>query len=190
MADNKDAKSSPAANGSAKWNAPTGRRTDEWSEALVQIGESQDRGAFTRFFRHFAPLIKAFEDQRRKFRMSGICTDMVLAFHGTRERKTVDSIVRKNFDPSFIGSQTDSGWWGRGFYFSEYPATSLGYGSNLLLCRVLPGKTFDVKERCDGKPLRSGYQSHRLQADANGYGQELVIDNPKQILPCYILHVQ
>ena len=60
MADNKDAKSSPAANGSAKWNAPTGRRTDEWSEALVQIGESQDRGAFTRFFRHFAPLIKAF----------------------------------------------------------------------------------------------------------------------------------
>ena len=27
-------------------------------------------------------------------------------------------------------------------------------------------------------------------ADANGYGQELVIDNPKQILPCYILTVQ
>ena len=60
----------------------------------------------------------------------------------------------------------------------------------MLLCRVLPGKTFDVTERCDGKPLRSGYQSHRLKADANGYGQELVIDNPKQILPCYILTVQ
>ena len=48
---------SPAANGSAKWNAPTGRRTDEWSEALVLIGDSQDRAAFTRFFRHFAPVI-------------------------------------------------------------------------------------------------------------------------------------
>ena len=42
------------------WNVPTGRRTDEWSECLVLIGEKQDRAAFTRFFRHFAPLIKAF----------------------------------------------------------------------------------------------------------------------------------
>ena len=39
---------------------PSGRRTDEWSEALVLIGEVHDRAAFTRFFRHFAPLIKAF----------------------------------------------------------------------------------------------------------------------------------
>ena len=42
------------------WSAPTGRRTDEWSECLVHIGKSHDRAAFTRFFRHFAPLIKAF----------------------------------------------------------------------------------------------------------------------------------
>lgn len=37
-----------------------GRRTDEWSECLTLIAASQDRAAFTRFFRHFAPLIKAF----------------------------------------------------------------------------------------------------------------------------------
>jgi len=37
-----------------------GRRTDEWSECLVLIARSEDRAAFTRFFRHFAPLIKAF----------------------------------------------------------------------------------------------------------------------------------
>jgi RNA polymerase sigma-70 factor (ECF subfamily) len=60
MAIKKDAGNAPAASGNGKWNVPTGRRTDEWSTALVQIGESQDRGAFTRFFRHFAPLIKAF----------------------------------------------------------------------------------------------------------------------------------
>ena len=60
MAIEKDAGNSPTASGNGKWNVPTGRRTDEWSTALVQIGESQDRGAFTRFFRHFAPLIKAF----------------------------------------------------------------------------------------------------------------------------------
>ena len=38
----------------------TGRRTDEWSECLVLIASNEDRAAFTRFFRHFAPLIKAF----------------------------------------------------------------------------------------------------------------------------------
>ena len=38
----------------------TGKRDDEWSVCLAQIAENQDRAAFTRFFRHFAPLIKAF----------------------------------------------------------------------------------------------------------------------------------
>jgi RNA polymerase sigma-70 factor (ECF subfamily) len=42
------------------WKVPTGRRTDEWSECLVLIAKKQDRAAFTRLFRHFAPLIKAF----------------------------------------------------------------------------------------------------------------------------------
>ncbi|MEM6579810.1 MAG: sigma-70 family RNA polymerase sigma factor [Pseudomonadota bacterium] len=37
-----------------------GRRTDEWSECLQLIAKNEDRAAFTRFFRHFAPLIKAF----------------------------------------------------------------------------------------------------------------------------------
>lgn len=37
-----------------------GRRTDEWSECLELIVQNQDRDAFTRLFRHFAPLMKAF----------------------------------------------------------------------------------------------------------------------------------
>jgi RNA polymerase sigma factor (sigma-70 family) len=35
-------------------------RSDEWSECLVLIARNQDRAAFTRLFRHFAPLMKAF----------------------------------------------------------------------------------------------------------------------------------
>ena len=51
----------PAVTGSASLLSKyAGRRTDEWSEYVVLIGETQDRAAFTRFFRHFAPLIKAF----------------------------------------------------------------------------------------------------------------------------------
>jgi len=45
---------------SDSWTVPTGRRSDEWSECLVLIAQKQDRAAFTRLFRHFAPLIKAF----------------------------------------------------------------------------------------------------------------------------------
>ena len=45
---------------SDQWQAPTGRRNDEWSECLTLIAANEDRAAFTRLFRHFAPLIKAF----------------------------------------------------------------------------------------------------------------------------------
>ena len=40
--------------------AANGKRTDEWSECLVLIAQKQDRAAFTRLFRHFAPMMKAF----------------------------------------------------------------------------------------------------------------------------------
>ena len=40
--------------------AASGKRTDEWSECLVLIAKNQDRAAFTRLFRHFAPMMKAF----------------------------------------------------------------------------------------------------------------------------------
>lgn len=49
-----------AVSGKQSWEIPTGRRTDEWSETLVLIAANQDRAAFARFFRHFAPLMKAF----------------------------------------------------------------------------------------------------------------------------------
>lgn len=42
------------------WPNGSGRRTDEWSECLTLMAQNQDRAAFTRLFRHFAPLIKAF----------------------------------------------------------------------------------------------------------------------------------
>ena len=42
------------------WSVPEGRRTDEWSLCVVRIAEHRDRGAFAKFFAHFAPLIKAF----------------------------------------------------------------------------------------------------------------------------------
>ena len=49
-----------AVSGDSGHTGGPGRRTDEWSECLTLIAEKEDRAAFTRLFRHFAPLIKAF----------------------------------------------------------------------------------------------------------------------------------
>ena len=51
--------SSSGGNGGATIT-PGGLRTDEWSECLGLIAQNEDRAAFTRLFRHFAPLMKAF----------------------------------------------------------------------------------------------------------------------------------
>ena len=149
-------------------------------------------------------LVKAFDAQKARFKASGISDKMVLAFHATKQRAAVESIVKTNFDAARIASAHDPGWWGRGFYFSEFPKTSLQYAggtSNLLLCWLLPGKVYDVRADVDGppgqpsrtlygQPLKAGFNSHRLQKNAQGYGQELVIDNPDQVLPCYVLQVE
>ncbi len=37
-----------------------GKRDDEWSQCLQIIAKKQDRAAFARLFKHFAPLVKAF----------------------------------------------------------------------------------------------------------------------------------
>jgi RNA polymerase sigma-70 factor (ECF subfamily) len=37
-----------------------GYRVDEWSQCLQQVADNEDREAFARLFRHFAPLVKAF----------------------------------------------------------------------------------------------------------------------------------
>ncbi|KAL1523714.1 hypothetical protein AB1Y20_018644 [Prymnesium parvum] len=140
-------------------------------------------------------LVAAFLDQKQAFKRCGLPATELLAFHSSRQKSNLDSIAQNNFDVARIGSQSDAGFWGRGFYFSEFPSTSMNYGdrSHMLLCRLLPGKVLDVdstrQEDYHGKPLKDGYNSHRLGGDAKGYGQELVIDNPNQILPCYILHL-
>lgn len=50
----------PSSAGEPGAAGPGGRRTDEWSECLQLIARNQDRAAFTRLFRHFAPLVKSF----------------------------------------------------------------------------------------------------------------------------------
>ncbi|KAK3277366.1 hypothetical protein CYMTET_14615 [Cymbomonas tetramitiformis] len=133
-------------------------------------------------------LVSRFEKKKTELRSADRSANEVLAFHGTRDPADIENIVQNNFDPACIRRTA----FGRGFYFSEFPETSLQYGQNLLLCRVLPGCAFDINNQnpLDTKgEIMSGYDSHRVNHNERGHASQLVINNPDQILPCYVLHV-
>ena len=114
----------------------------------------------------------------------------ILAFHGTKS-ENIPNIVQANFDLSRLASNTGNrGYYGAGIYFSEFPEVSIGYAQTgqLLLCKVLPGKSYDCKGSMLGANLEQGYDSHRAMADAEGRGHELVIFHADQILPCYVVN--
>ncbi|XP_052247790.1 uncharacterized protein LOC127855914 [Dreissena polymorpha] len=114
----------------------------------------------------------------------------VLAFHGTMETN-IKPICETGFKiPGHNGHahRTDTGWYGKGVYFSEYPAYSMGYiqgSTQLLLCQVLPGKAYQCTKLIHGHSLMKGYDSH-----VSPCKKELVIFNKYHILPQYIVHYQ
>lgn len=84
-------------------------------------------------------LQKAFERKKDEFNRSGIPSDPIYAYHGTKsEDITVDSILMNNFDMAYAKRQAH----GPGHYFSEYPDVSLGYGPGLIFCQLLSGKEY------------------------------------------------
>ncbi|XP_060085829.1 uncharacterized protein LOC132565212 [Ylistrum balloti] len=114
----------------------------------------------------------------------------VLAFHGTDE-KNIHPICETGFKvpgDSGFKHKTDTGWYGKGVYFSEFPAYSMGYiqgSTKLLLCQVLPGNVFQCTKLIHGAPLQKGHDSHTSPDK-----QELVIFNGNHILPSYIVHYE
>ncbi|KAL8622378.1 hypothetical protein ACOMHN_041706 [Nucella lapillus] len=112
----------------------------------------------------------------------------VLGFHGTQE-SNIESICQNGFKvPGEDGftHRCDSGYYGAGVYFSEYPAYSMGYisgGQKLLLCQVLPGKTYQCTKLIMGAKRQDGYDSHMSPNK-----KELVIFHSRRILPCYVVY--
>ncbi|CAC5391546.1 unnamed protein product [Mytilus coruscus] len=129
---------------------------------------------------------KAIDDMKKH--RGGKMSYPILAFHGTQEAN-IKSIVENNFKvPGQQGfaHRTDTGFYGRGVYFSEYPNYSMGYisgATQLLLCQVLPGNVYVCPSVVQGASLQQGYDSH-MSPDK----KELVIFNSHHILPFYIVH--
>ena len=116
----------------------------------------------------------------------------IWAFHST-DKGNVSSIMQNNFKLDMVGESTRcAGKFGAGIYFSEFPDYALKYGGKekaLLLCYVLPGKSFpctrDMVKTMLGTGLKDGYDSHQYDADEAGYGKEVCVFDTTQILPCF-----
>ncbi|KAL5007522.1 hypothetical protein ScPMuIL_016328 [Solemya velum] len=112
----------------------------------------------------------------------------VLAFHGTNI-ENIPKICQGGFlVPGETGfkHKTDTGWYGKGVYFSEFPGYSMGYiagSTKLLLCQVLPGKVYECTKLIHGHALMKGYDSHMSPCK-----KELIAFNSHHILPSYIVH--
>ena len=128
-------------------------------------------------------LIKSFINKKNELKNK--CNNnlnIILAWHGT-SKNNLDDIVENNFNMSIIGR----GSYGKGIYFSEYANISQGYGDGLLLCKVILGKSYKMKKTAPGIGLKKGYHSHIVHNSSQKYGDEIVIFDVNQILPCYIV---
>jgi hypothetical protein len=107
-------------------------------------------------------------------------------------------------------STIDSGFYGKGMYFSSSAIYTLPYCFSyrdpcIMLCFVLPGNPFPVIEspttpqNLVGKPILSGYQSHYVVTKINGlpveenyFGRkfnEIVIDQESQVVPIFLIEL-
>ena len=129
-----------------------------------------------------------FEATKRLFKFLNIPDNEILAYHGTASAN-IDNILQTNLQVSYARRQA----YGRGNYFSEFPAVSLRYGDGLLPCRILPGKEFVDSSNCD---IRLGYNSKKVllsnqpgtAATANTSGEMIIIEKSNQILPFFVIH--
>ena len=135
----------------------------------------------------------AYETQKRKFQeeckleKDGKVKELFL-FHGTSEN-AAGRISKQNF---IIETESEMRkkpmYFGRGVYFSEYPALSLRYGSTLLLSKVLPGRAQRFNPYGPIIPPIPEYYDSREVAP---YGQNMfhIIKNTSQILPYCIIYI-
>ncbi len=136
------------------------------------------------------PLVAAFRAKQREFieRDGEANVHTILCFHGTRDDANIENILTNNFDIGRLAANTGNrGAYGAGIYFSELANVSAAYAGGVkkvLLCKLLTGREYriDADRHMLGAPLQPGYDSHVVAG-----GQEIVIYDAAQILPCYVI---
>ena len=122
--------------------------------------------------------------KKAEFVGKGILAGQIMAFHATKP-ENVNSIVETNLD--YRKCPVKNGRvYGEGNYLSEYPAFSLKYGSGLILFDVLPGREYPGSSN----HIPSGFDSKKIGANTEGYGEQLVITDNAQFFPRYVIHLK
>jgi len=147
----------------------------------------------------------SFLAKQDNFLAKGINSKERLCFHGT-SICNIDSILQENFNDERI----ERCKYGRGHYFSEFPDVCAGYGSGLLLCRILLGTTWEDSSNADlgesdsklrdpiAEHLKKFYQnngredshSKLVKPDQDGRGWAIVVPNSDQILPAFVIKLR
>ena len=125
-----------------------------------------------------------FDAKRSEFRRLNIPDDIVLMFHGTREN-FVDTICKYNL--SIIRRAAHGG----GYYFSEFPEISLGYGPVLIVFKTLPGKEYIGSDMNKHVGENAQFQSKKVAGagfDSN-HAWIQVIANNEQFVPYCIIRL-
>ena len=136
-----------------------------------------------------------FEEIKAKFKLEGKVdaygnVSELLLFHGT-SNESINKIVEHNFclDQKPDGPRNKMTLFGHGIYFSELPGVSLMYGTGLLLCKVILGKS--QRYHPNGSPppeIPDEFDSRVVIKD--GIEVVSVVKNPAQILPYCILNIK
>ena len=162
----------------------------QYYQLMSQDNQAQNIPRISKVFYHYNPeLDKNFEEElaslKRKYQGSNSKNaDFILAFHGTSCVENIDKIVQENFDLTKIQRHV----YGKGIYFSEKPNVSLDYAKNtrrLLLCKLLPGKSYEGDCGQTEQTGGCGCDSHRARKDQDGRGWAIVMFNMRRVLPCY-----
>ena len=146
-------------------------------------------------------LFSDYEEEKEKYKSHNKPINEKLLFHGTHPtslNKILDDNFKLTADP--VNRQKQN-IYGKGIYFSEFPAKSLQYGEALLLCKVILGKE-EVVEMGYQPPIgdeyfRKNFDSRKViykERGSNGRNDGLadiyMVPNPRQILPCYVIYLK
>ena len=143
-----------------------------------------------------------YEKRKEKFKKKGMINEFgnvqeLLLFHGT-SLSSVEGILANNFIIDAVPQKTNAKSqqrmklmvFGKGAYFSEYPAVSMMYGEALLLCKVMPGRCESLRH--SNYPFRDipmEFNSREILSN-NGTSVIQVVKTASQILPYCVLKLK
>ena len=151
---------------------------------------------------------KVFVDQyRERYGRPRNQDNEKVLFHGTT-KENFDGIFHNNFQYNAKVKRTDSGWYGKGIYFSSSPRKALSYARSwkhdsivYIICSIVAvGKSLTITNMdYKGRPMHSDYDSHYVRTscqhgepistEEEPFYEEFVIKNSNRILPLFIVGI-